>query len=439
MSVVKVLKLIQRIIFAILITQFVVMPSFAKIEIEGQPRRFLIYYISIGFGHEQAARAIRDKILARDPSAQVTLQDVTQFSPSKALAWLNAKIYGTTVKYAPQLWDAMFENSMAYYRSMKEIKRINKPYDERAILKNIESVNPDVIISTYSLSTESLIYLKQENRLPKGLKIAWVHTDYVVENYYQLISKEIDMTFLPHKAMERAWVEGNVPSSKVMTAGMPVNPAIYDSFSEQERVEFMSQVGLDRNTKTIFLLSGKEGVGNFYEIVKRIALEFSEPIQIVAACGLNRSHQIKLSRMKLPSNVKLVIEGRIPNEKVFKYLKSSDLYVTKSGGVSPTEAAIIGKPMILLDINGGPERYNAKFFLENAMAEVTNSEASVGILARQLLGDSSARATMLAAQKQLRDGTDLELIADYLFQTVKKSSANYSHNEALACRRFYIH
>lgn len=433
----KVLIPLQKIIFAILITQYVVMPSFAKNEVETHPRRFLIYYISIGFGHEMAAKAIREKILARDPSAQVILQDVTQFSHNKALAWFNKKLYGAMVKHTPQLWDSMYEHSMAYYRSMKAIKRVQKPYDERAILKNIESVNPDMIISTYGLSTESLIYLKQENRLPKDLKISWVHTDYVVENYYQLISKEIDMTFLPHEAMERAWVEGDVPSSKVMTSVMPVHPAIYDNFSEQERVEFISQIGLDKNTKTIFLMSGKEGVGNFYEIVNGIASQFSEPIQIIVACGLNKSHQIKLSRMMLPSNVKLVIEGLITNENVFKYIKSSDLYVTKSGGLSPTEAAIIGKPMILLDINGGPERYNAKFFLEHGMAAVTSSEASVGILAKRLLGDSAAQKTMIAAQKHLLNGTNLELITDYLFQSVKNSSANYSHDEAMACKRFY--
>lgn len=446
-----IVTLIRRGIFAILITQLAVMSSFAKDGLDTQPKRFLIYYISIGFGHERAAEAIRDKILARDPSAKVTLQDITQFSPSMALAWVNTKLYGAMVKHAPQLWDAMYERSMAYYRSIRAIKRIHKPYNERAILKNIETVNPDMIISTYSLSTESLISLRQENRLPKGINISWVHTDYVVENYYQLISKEIDMTFLPHKAMEKTWIEANVPASKVMTAGMPVNPAIYESFSEQERVDFMSQKGLDAEMKTIFLMSGKEGVGNFYEVVKGIASQFSEPIQIIAACGLNKAHQIRLSRMELPSNVKLVIEGLIPNEKVLKYIKSSDLYVTKSGGVSPTEAAIIGKPMVLMDVNGGPERYNAKFFLEQGMAKVTDAEATVGILAKQLLDDKAAQEAMIAAQKQLRAGTNLELIVDYLFQGVKikngdrlssikeksRNGTDFIRNNETACERFY--
>lgn len=56
----------------------------------------------------------------------------------------------------------------------------------------------------------------------------------------------------------------------------------------------------------------------------------------------------------------LKLEGLIKQDTLFNYIKISNFYITKTAGLSPTEAAAINVPLILLDTMGGHERENAK-------------------------------------------------------------------------------
>lgn len=393
------------------------------------PKRILIYYATIGNGHESSAKAIKAGILARDPSVEVVLQDVRQFSGNRLLSWFNAKAYGLMVKYKPEMWDAMYNKQMQAAYAANSVTDFSKPYDENLILENIKEVKPDMIINTFNIGVDSLILLKEKGLLPANIKIAWMHTDYVVERYHQLLSRDIDMTFLAHEEMEKAWIKAGIPESKVMTTGMSVNPAIYDVLTPENRTKFMSEVGLDSSKKTIVLMSGKEGVGNFPKIVTSIASNISEPIQIVAVCGLNQRHQKALAKLKLPPNVSLKIEGFIPNEKVLNYVKSSDLYITKSGGLSTSEAFVIGKPLVLLDINGGQERYNSKFFNEQGLASIAANESESGHLVKDLLYDDLAKYKMVAQQMKFREKINLGAITDYVFTGTKPAYLTVSNSE----------
>ena len=100
-------------------------------------------------------------------------------------------------------------------------------------------------------------------------------------------------------------------------------------------------------------------------------------------------------------------------------LDSADLYLTKAGGISTTEAAIKGVPLVLADAVGGCESRNLEFFVEHGAA-VTAKTEELGRLCVSLLEDRRRLDAMAQAIEWLRMEDAAEKICDYMRQRVGK-------------------
>ena len=106
----------------------------------------------------------------------------------------------------------------------------------------------------------------------------------------------------------------------------------------------------------------------------------------------------------------------MPQEQLLDLIKTSDLYITKSGGLSPTEAFAIGVPTLLLDIYGGHEKRNAKLFKEEGLAKINTHPTRVGKEAFELMGDEIAKAQQMKAQEDFRRNLHFDPILDFAFK-----------------------
>ena len=68
-------------------------------------------------------------------------------------------------------------------------------------------------------------------------------------------------------------------------------------------------------------------------------------------------------------------------------MDGADLYLTKPGGISTSEAAGKRLPMVLIDAVAGVEKYNLKFFVESGGAVTASTPREVADLCIDLLHD----------------------------------------------------
>ena len=213
-------------------------------------------------------------------------------------------------------------------------------------------------------------------------------------------------------------MDNGIRGRHVMTTGMPLNPLVHLEMTEGEKHAFLKSKGLRPGVTTISLMGGSAGVGKFTQQVDSIAEAIDGPLQIAIMAGKNEAQKEKLREMAaegLPRrNVKLVILGSLPQPDVFRFLKVSDVFVTKSGGLTPTEAAMIGVPMVLLDINGGQERFNAALFRQVGLALSTADQTLVGELALRILREPGLKKKMLEQYAALRGMMRPSSIADWV-------------------------
>ncbi len=100
-------------------------------------------------------------------------------------------------------------------------------------------------------------------------------------------------------------------------------------------------------------------------IARRIGRDMPDDQDLTIVCGTNKQLYRRLQRrfydaknVHSPSYVK----------DMALLMDSADLYLTKPGGISVTEAASMRLPMVFIDAVAGCEEYNKDFFLRTGGA-----------------------------------------------------------------------
>ena len=400
---------VPKIIVALFLIQFIGFAAHAE--------RVLMFYSSIGMGHLSAARAIEQNLKEENPNTEVMLYNIRDTIDPKMYEQFDEWLFWKVVKTFPNKFDQLFQKTMKK-GMLSHAVPTDSIYSEEKMLEVINSFKPTHIISTHYGSTQKMIALRNKGSL-LNIPIAWLHTDYF-KGYFPRISKNIEMTFLGIDALMKQWTDEGVNPERIKTTGLPVNSSV---FTPVDKEAVFKEQNLDPNKKTIVLMSGGEGVGNFPEIIKSISENVKTPIQIIAVCAKNKEHVEKLTALKptLPQNVDLRIHGFVKNDLVLNWIKASDLYITKSGGLSPTEGFAINKPIVLLDVYGGHERENANLFERLGLAIVNRNEREIGKDVLRLMNNHELADKMLKEQLKFRNSFNLNAINRFVFDPTKQS------------------
>ena len=406
-------------------------------------------------------------IKAKHPDAKVEIVEAeTLRNPLRNL--LEKKAWWGLIGLSPHIYDALFWTTMALGKLPYASRWMPRHITEAQLRKLIQDKDPDTIVVTHHLSAVTLANLRMSGEL-RDKRVVLVHTDYYGE-IFPKVSKRLDgkgarepaMTFVAHPKLKDLWVSKGVTPSHVEVSGMPIDPMAKEPIDTYSFVEgfpdgkaelaklaargldkaailreieakklgrryFLLSQHLDPDRPVITLMSGGKGVGDFPLMVRKLAdsLKDIHP-QIVAICGRNATHARNLALMKddlAREGVSLLIKGPTPERpltplhEVFRFVKSSDLYIAKSGGLSPTEGFAMGRPMILLGgVYGGHEKINAKFFGDLGLAVINWKQKDIGEQARELLQDKKKQAAMAVAQKDFVRQIDIGKITDFIFR-----------------------
>ena len=115
------------------------------------------------------------------------------------------------------------------------------------------------------------------------------------------------------------------------------------------------------------------------------------------------------------------VPSALPRVRMLSYVKdvsalldSADLYLTKPGGISVTEAAEKRLPMILIDTVAGCEDYNLQFFVNLGAAKTADSEEAIAALCLDTLRSDDALCEMSAAYDRREAANGARYICDIL-------------------------
>lgn len=353
----------------------------------------LILSCGTGGGHNSAARALLWELNARGHHA-VMLNPYTL--RSQELARKIDNTYISMVQNAPRLFGAVYTAGQLYRKlpcrsPVYHVNHLMVPIMEAYLATHTY----DVVIMTHLYPAEILTNMKNRDmKIPKTL---FVSTDYVCIPFTE--ETVCDAYAIPAPDLAPDYVDRGIPQEKLHPFGIPTSPAFSTPLSKEEA---RRRLHLDPSRTYILTAGGSMGGGTIRETIEALMGGVSQrpDVSLIIVCGNNKELYQALMAQQ-PKNT--VVVGY--TEDMADYMRASDLFVTKPGGLSSTEAAVCGIPILHTAAIPGCESYNAEYFRTHGMSLVCQDPRQLMTVAMDLLSNPAQCEAMVARQHAMVDGS----------------------------------
>ena len=363
--------------------------------------KVLLLSCNTGAGHNACAKAVQDELTRRGVPCDI--RDALSFVSKEASAlisqghvWLYRnmpRLYGEGYSFAEKHRGSLDDESAAYKFLSTGCGRL------RAC---IASQGYTAVISTHLFPAMMLTHIQRQQ--PMDIVTAFISTDYTASPGYEAIAP--DWCFFPDESLRGQFAKPDMPRERVVASGIPVRRVFLERRPEAEAKRLL---GIDPAHRHLLVMSGSMGCGPIKQILKRLARRADDDVEISVICGSNR----KLSRQLNKSL------GDWPNihihdyvEEIALFMDSADLYLTKPGGLSVSEAFAKRLPMALLEAVEGCETHNLNFALNLGAAATAEDPRGLAELCAALLGDDARREAMRRSMDEIAGRDAARIVCD---------------------------
>lgn len=351
---------------------------------------------STGQGHNSAALAVCEALEAR--GAVCETRDALAFLGNNVSEAITSAFVNIAVK-TPRAFGFLY-TAGEFIRSDKRKSPVyfaNALYAEN-LRRFLEEEEFDAAVCPHLFPAEALTYLKRRHAL--SARCYYVSTDYACIPFLE--ETDMDVIFTPHPDLTAQFVRRGVRAEKLSPVGIPVRS---EYFERQEQADARALLGLPATLPCYLIMTGGEGGGDALTLTKKLLERLkTRDARILVLTGHNAA-LLAAVESRFESDIRVLA---VPfTERAPLYMDACDVLLTKPGGLSSTEAAAKGVPLVHI-ASPGVETLNAQYFAERGMSILAPNEDAAADNAIRLASDAPARARMLEAQRQylLRDAAE---------------------------------
>lgn len=189
------------------------------------------------------------------------------------------------------------------------------------------------------------------------------------------------------KGLEKRCLNKGINENILLSTGIPVSTNFIKSAKNVRKKLKIN----DENV--ILVMLGSMGFGRINEIINDITN--IDDTKAIVVCGSNTLLYRELSNL---NNSKIIVLGFVNN--INDLIYSSDIVLSKPGGLSTTEIISITKPLIHIFPIPGIETYNSNFFSTKGMSLKCNSKEEIIASIKRILSDKDLKNNMINNQKE---------------------------------------
>ncbi len=315
-------------------------------------KKILIVSVKAGAGHLKAAEAVEVAFRKYYPEIEVRNVDLLDYS-TDLIKYLYGKMYLDVVKTIPELYAYSYKHYESSKKFIKPRFLIDK-FNFSDFFELMEKFDPDVVVATHFISEAISENYRRKRR--KRFRIAVTLTDY--EFHPVWLVSNVDLYFTATEEVKKSLLFYGVPDEKIIVSGIPVHPKFSE---EKERPPLLIKYGLNARSPVLLISAGSFGVTPLGEVIAEFG-SIKDEFQMMVVCGNN-------AKLKKELEMKQASEPRL--KQVFGFvdfmdelMASSDLMITKPGGITVSEGLATGLPMILIEPIPGQEEANADYLAE---------------------------------------------------------------------------
>ena len=364
--------------------------------------RLLILSCNTGEGHNSAAKAIREYFLSNNDECDI--KDALAFwSPEKSRLIRKGhvliyrkfpKLFGVSYRFEENHPPKEGDDSLIYELVIKGCE---------SLYEFLQTEKYDAIVCTHVFSAMMMTELKKRRKI--NIRSYFVATDYTCSPGVN--QTNMDAYFIPHKNLTEEFAGNGLPVSRIVPSGIPVRRDFYGKTEPQKAKRTLS---LPQDKRVVLLMCGSMGCGPIKDLAELLPQQLPEDAILVIICGNNVKLYRSLTKYSLPENVRVIgFTSRMP-----LYMDAAELILTKPGGLSTTEAAVKGLPMLFIDAVPGCETRNIEFFISNGCADMREGAIELCDAVCDYLESPSKLNKMSQTLKNEFCGCAADIIRDYI-------------------------
>lgn len=390
--------------------------------------KVLIFSVSAGGGHVQAAEAIKDHIELKDSNSEVSIIDTLKYI-NPIIDKVVIGSYLKALKVTPSLYRKLYSYSegtdpLAITLASKLIEALTCK-----LIPLIEDFNADILISTHPFTTEMLSVLKFKYNL--DIPSMSIITDFYSHSTW--IHPYINAYIVSNSDMIGKMVSEGIKKDSIYELGIPVRP---DFNKKYPRNITLNNLNLSTSKFTILIMGGSLGMGKIKDIYEQLN-KIDEDIQIIIITGKNKKLYTDLLKIRKSSLKETRIIGF--TDEVNRYMQCSNLLLTKPGGLTITEALICNLPLGVFSPIPGQEEKNAQFLFRHNLAVNLTDTSKCGKNIDLLLKSPEKLKTMAKNCSNFskpHSGSNIVKLINFLIDK-NKIDPNVNHNEITKNSKHY--
>ena len=338
--------------------------------------KILIISCSTGGGHNACAKYILEEL--KNNNIEAEFKDFYDIVNKKAKK-LSEKLYLSTLNGNGKIFKVVYKLGELYSKTKLKspVYSVNKLHKKKLYNYIIQN-KIDLVITTHIFPALTLTAIKK-------VPFLLVATDYTACPFMEEANPNY---YVIQNGIEKDFINKGIDEKKLLKTGIPVS----SNFIKNAK-SIRYNLNIDKE-KTILIMLGSMGFGNINKIVNNL-LEIDNT-KIIIVTGSNKELYNKLKKIK---NKKLITLGYVHNMNDLIY--SSDIVVSKPGGLSSTEISSINKPLIHAFAIPGIETINTNFFYNHKMSIKCNNENEIIQNIIKLLNDNKLQKEMIKSQSKI--------------------------------------
>ena len=347
--------------------------------------KILLLSCSTGEGHNHCALAVKEALEARGHETEFLdmlhmFGETGPLSFDRVLNRISSKtpeVFGM-MYHAGAMYSATGVTSPVYLANIRHARQLDE---------FIRSRGYDAVVCSHLFPMETLTFLRRHER--SAVRCYGVLSDYTCIPF--LAETELDGYFLPHPEVKAACMAAGMPADRLIVTGMPVAAKFREKLSRPEAREML---GLPQDKKIYLIMTGGIGCGDAVALCDTIRRVPDDDSLLCVLPGRNEELRTALEAKYAGQNVMAVPF----TDKVAVYMHAADVLLSKAGGISSSEAAVLGVPLVHTMAIPGVETLNAEFFAAHGMSYFAGNADEAARFADRLIYDAAAARRMRAAQ-----------------------------------------
>lgn len=355
--------------------------------------KVLILTAKYGNGHVQVAKTLQNR--CQQLGMKVVVSDLYRES-HPVITEVTKYLYLKSFSFGKEFYKWFYYGVDKMYN--KRVMNIYYKMGNSRLHELIVREQPDFIINTFPM----IVVPEYRRRTGRVIPTFNVLTDFCLHKIW--VHPDIDKYYVASEEVKQKLLQLGIPSHDVLVTGIPIRAQFEQCISTDSLYQ---KFDLSPDKKTLLIMAGAHGVLKNVKELCESFLHYDE-LQTVVVCGKNQALKEQLDPIANSHPHKLKALGYVEN--VHELFRIATCMITKPGGITLSEAAAIGVPLILYKPVPGQEKENAEYFERKGAAKIVSKMDEIEDIVAFLLQNPDEIQTMKSNIQALHHGRAADVI-----------------------------